>query len=76
MKEKAEEYQASYAENNERYTSQACGNCGKLKKDLGANKVYECDSCGFIYDRDLNGARGIMIKYLTEKAVPKNTFVS
>ncbi|MEZ5672762.1 MAG: RNA-guided endonuclease TnpB family protein [Thiotrichaceae bacterium] len=38
-------------------SSKTCSNCGEVKKNLTlANRVYECDSCGFTLDRDLNAA--------------------
>ena len=52
---------------NESYTSKTCGNCGNIKKDLGARKWYSCDECGMRMHRDINGARNIMIRtYSTE----------
>lgn len=49
----------------EDYTSKTCGNCGYIKNNLGANKIFECDKCKKIFDRDINGARNIYLKYLT-----------
>lgn len=48
---------------NESYTSKTCGKCGNIDKILGSKKIYECQKCNFIQDRDINGARNIMIKY-------------
>jgi putative transposase len=40
-----------------RFIPNPCSNCGEVKKNLTlANRVYECDSCGFTIDRDLNAA--------------------
>jgi putative transposase len=52
----------------EDYTSQTCGSCGALNKKLGSRKVFKCidTKCNFTLDRDVNGARNIMIKYITE----------
>ena len=50
-------------EYNEAYTSKTCGYCGKYN-DMGGSKDYKC-SCGFVMDRDLNGARNILLRYLT-----------
>jgi transposase len=36
--------------------------CGNIKENLGGNKIYECDNCLAIMDRDINGARNIYIK--------------
>jgi putative transposase len=47
---------------NEAYTSKVCTNCGNYKKDLGSAKVYNCKKCKAIIDRDVNGARNILLK--------------
>lgn len=47
---------------DESYTSKTCGACGCLHHKLGGNKVFECPSCGLVIDRDINGARNILIK--------------
>ena len=54
----------NYIEVNERYTSKMCSNCSNYKEDLGANKVYNCNNCKKIIDRDINAARNIYIKTL------------
>ena len=36
----------------------------KMKHQLGGSEVYECSKCGVILDRDINGARTILIKNL------------
>jgi putative transposase len=46
----------------EEYTSKTCTNCGHLHGALGSNKVYDCASCGVVYDRDAGGSRNILIK--------------
>jgi IS605 OrfB family transposase len=46
---------------DESYTSKTCGNCGVLN-DVGSKEEYCCSSCGVIIDRDVNGARNILIK--------------
>ena len=50
----------------EEYTSKTCGKCGNVKQNLGSNKVYNCDICKFKIDRDINGARNILIRALTK----------
>ena len=49
---------------DESYTSQTCGNCGNRKKNLGGIKTYNCEKCKISIDRDINGARNIMLKTL------------
>lgn len=48
----------------EEYTSKTCTNCGKVKDNLGKNTIYNCDECKLKIERDINGARNILLKYL------------
>jgi putative transposase len=50
---------------SEAYTSQTCGCCGQLHTALGLRKEFQCPHCGYAIDRDINGARNIMIRYLS-----------
>ena len=50
----------------EEYTTQCCGQCGNLNKNLGGSKVYTCKECSFKCGRDENAARNIFLKYLKE----------
>lgn len=50
----------------EEFTSKTCTNCGKLNDELGFSEVFTCPTCGLVIDRDENGARNVLIKYLTE----------
>jgi transposase len=50
---------------DEAYTSKTCGRCGSLHDGLGKSKVFKCPSCDFTLDRDVNGARNILIRFLT-----------
>lgn len=44
-------------------SSKQCSNCGCLKEDLKlSDRIYSCNHCGFIIDRDLNAS--INLKYL------------
>ncbi|CAG8498739.1 19524_t:CDS:2 [Gigaspora margarita] len=40
--------------------------CGYVKNNLGENKKFKCDECGLIIDRDVNGARNILLKLLSQ----------
>jgi len=51
-------------ETNEAYTSKTCGKCGHVHTKLGGNKVFKCPECGYVTDRDANGAFNIMLKAL------------
>jgi transposase len=46
----------------EEYTSKTCGWCGIINTTLGSSEVFHCTSCSFKTDRDVNGARNIMIE--------------
>ena len=50
---------------DEAYTSKTCGHCGKLHEKLGGNKTFKCPYCDIRMDRDMNGARNILLRYLT-----------
>ena len=47
---------------NEYYTSKICSNCSNYNENLGSNKIYNCDNCKKIIDRDINGCRCIYFK--------------
>lgn len=47
---------------NENYTSKMCCSCRNYKKDLGSNKIYNCDKCKLEIDRDINGAINILYR--------------
>jgi putative transposase len=53
---------------DESYTSKTCGACGCIHQKLGGNKIFQCPnpSCGIRFDRDANGARNILLKFLTD----------
>jgi putative transposase len=50
----------------EEYTSKSCGVCGALHHTLGGNKHFKCPTCDWECDRDVNGARNILLKTLTQ----------
>jgi putative transposase len=49
---------------DESFTTKTCGNCGILN-EVGSNKVFKCNNCTYCMDRDVHGARNILIKTLT-----------
>ena len=49
----------------EPYTSKTCTNCGWVHLKLGASKEFKCQQCKVVLDRDSNGARNILPRYLT-----------
>lgn len=58
---KSEEYGCKINEVSEEYTSKTCGNCGSLSNNYH-NRIKKCNSCKIEIDRDMNGARNILIK--------------
>lgn len=43
-------------------SSKTCSRCGRVKAKLSlAERVYRCDGCGLIMDRDLNAAVNILV---------------
>ena len=59
---KAEEYNTIVHECDESYTTKTCGKCGEQNDNVGSSKIFRCPCCNFVLDRDVNGARNIMIK--------------
>jgi transposase len=47
------------------------GKCGKLNDQLKAKKIFNCKdaNCNYIADRDINGARNILLRYLTNESL-------
>ena len=50
---------------DEAYTSKCCGQCGTLNDSLGSSKVFRCRECPYVADRDDNGARNVLLRYLS-----------
>jgi len=55
----------SVVEVSEAFTSKTCGKCGELHHALGKNKTFECPRCSYTADRDVNGARNILLRHLS-----------
>ncbi|CAG8657271.1 10408_t:CDS:2 [Cetraspora pellucida] len=60
------QYMTNIVECTEEYTSKTCGKCGNINEKLGSSKMFKCGFCNYVVDRDFNGARNILLKYLTE----------
>lgn len=50
----------------ENHTTKTCSLCGNIDNNVGINKIYKCQSCGIMVDRDINGARNILIRACTK----------
>lgn len=48
-------------------TTQTCSDCGHKQKMLLSDKVFVCESCGLVLDRDVNSARDMVRFGLAEK---------
>ena len=64
LKHQALKYNKNLEIVTEEYTSKTCGNCGYVDYNLGNKDVYTCKCCKIKIDRDVNGARNILIKNL------------
>ena len=62
----ADLYNCAIIEGDEPFTSQTCGLCGTLHKIPREDKRrFKCPSCKCNIDRDGNGARNIVLRFLT-----------
>jgi putative transposase len=66
LKNKANERGCNLIFVNESYTSKTCSFCGEINQSLGSKKWFKCNSCKKEIDRDENGAKNILIRYLTK----------
>lgn len=64
MQFKCAERKIGYKEVDEAYTSKTCTKCALLNTKLGSSKIFKCPYCKQKIDRDINGARNIMINAL------------
>jgi putative transposase len=64
--ESASMYGATVHNIGEEFTSKTCSSCGWMNENLGSNKVFHCQSCSFTGDRDVNAAKNIFLKALTQ----------
>ena len=55
---------------DERNTSKACSFCGHKKSTMPFyQRIYHCESCGTVLDRDQNSAINIMKRFLSYNAL-------
>ena len=62
LKFKCDKFGTYYYEVDPKFTSQTCSNCGKTHKMSVTDRVFICDNCGLIIDRDINAAINIKNK--------------
>ncbi|NBP03464.1 MAG: transposase [Proteobacteria bacterium] len=53
---------------DESYTSRTCTQCGCVNVKY-SSKTLLCARCGLFIDRDINGARNVFLKFLTEQGL-------
>ena len=56
-----------YKEVDEAYTSKTCTNCGYKNDNLGSAEIFKCSKCKYKVDRDINGARNILLRNIDTK---------
>lgn len=60
----------------EEYTSKTCGRCGSIHAAKMHSRTLNCFRCGYVVNRDVNGARNIFLKNIAlltepERALPR-----
>ena len=63
LEKKSIEYGCKMITVTEEYTSKTCTNCGKIENKFN-KRTKECSNCKYKINRDINGARNILIKNL------------
>ncbi|NBP00488.1 MAG: transposase [Proteobacteria bacterium] len=67
--DKAKSYQkARVLVVDESYTSRTCTRCGCVNSKY-SSKSFLCAKCGLDLDRDINGSRNVLLKFLTEQGL-------
>lgn len=63
LKWKCKKFGSEFYKVNPKNTSRMCSCCGSIKENLILNdRIYHCEKCGFIIDRDVNAAINIAHK--------------
>jgi putative transposase len=65
LKNKCNEYGCEMIVITEEYTSKTCTNCGKIENNF-RKREKQCSNCNYKVNRDIGGARNIMIKNSNE----------
>jgi len=63
---KAKRYDCLIAPCDEYYASKTCSNCGNINHKLrcDAEREYRCKECCQVFDRDINAAKNILMKFV------------
>lgn len=72
LQSKAKRTQCKVIEVEEAYTSQTCSRCG-FNSHPGSSKTFKCDNCKLVIDRDVNGARNILLKNMIHLGISFKT---
>lgn len=67
LQNKCKEYGCEMIVVTEEFTSITCTNCGKIEKNFRKREKI-CSNCGYKVNRDIGGARNIMIKNINKVA--------
>lgn len=76
LKEQAEKKGCNLQIVTEEYTTKTCGVCGTVKDNVGGAKIYKCTKCNYVLERDIHGARNIMIKTIGERCISTHQILS
>jgi IS605 OrfB family transposase len=66
LQHKCMEYGTDFIDQEESWTSKTCSKCNTKNMKLKDSKTFHCvdSACGYTVDRDVNGARNIMRKFM------------
>jgi len=64
---KAESADCKIVKIDPKNTTKQCSNCGNIQKMPLWIRTYKCNSCGFEIDRDLNSAKNIKNKFMSQE---------
>ena len=66
LEHKCFEYGSRLVIQDESFTSMTCSECNTRNKQLGSSKNFVCPNklCGYSTDRDINGAKNILRKFI------------